>query len=76
MDNMNPPSEQSASNSNKFNSRKYRVVLLFALLGTAMQMIDKLSDNLLWLLGSLASIYIVGNSAEKVITALKARGTL
>lgn len=70
MENMNP------QDSNKFNSRKYRVVLLFALLGTAMQLMDKLSENMLWLLVALASIYIVGNSAEKVITALKARGTL
>lgn len=66
----------SASAQSKFQSRKYRVTLGFALLGTALELADHLSENMWWLLISLASAYMLGNNAEKLITALKARGTL
>jgi len=45
----------------KFDSRKYRVALGFALLLTVMQLADKLTDVLMQGLLGLAGLYMVGN---------------
>lgn len=49
------------SDASKFDSRKYRVALGFALLLTVMQLADKLSEVLMHGLLGLAGLYMVGN---------------
>lgn len=55
----------------KFNSRKYRIALIYPTLGAALEMADHLSENMLWLLLGLSFVYMLGNVGAAAVVAMR-----
>jgi hypothetical protein len=64
-------SDDIKTGEGKFDSRKYRIALIYPTLGAALEMANHLSENMLWLLIALSFIYMLGNVGAAALVAIR-----